>query len=178
MEKDIERILLTEEDIQQKIKELANIISEDYKGKKPIMICILKGAAIFMTNLITKISIPLEIDFLSVSSYGKSTTSSGVVKIRKDIDSDINKRHIIIVEDILDSGLTLKYIGEYLLKHNPLSIRTCVLLDKPKAHKTKIKIDYIGFEVGNEFLVGFGLDYAEKYRNLPYIGILKKEIYS
>ena len=124
------------------------------------------------------IHLPLEIDFFSLSSYGKSTTSSGIVKIRKDIDTDVFNKHVLIVEDIVDSGLTLHYIFDYLKKHKPASVKICALLDKPEAHKIDIKLDYLGYEIGNEFVVGYGLDYAEKYRNLSYIGILKKEIYS
>ena len=142
------------------------------------MICILRGAVLFLSDLIKNIDEPVEIDFLSLSSYGDSTQSSGIIRIRKDIDSNIHNRHVIIVEDIVDSGLTLQYIHDYLMKHKPISVKTCVLLDKPVAHKIEMKLDYIGFEIGNEFVVGYGLDYAEKYRNLPYIGILKKEKYS
>lgn len=178
MEKDILKILLSEEQIQKKVYELGKQISEEYKGKNPIMICILRGAVFFLTDLLKNISEPLEIDFLSLSSYGTSTKSSGVVKIRKDIDTDILNRHVIIVEDIVDSGLTLKYIYDYLEKHNPASVKICVLLDKPQAHEIDIKIDFLGFEIENDFVVGYGLDYSEKYRNLSYIGILKEEIYS
>lgn len=177
MRKDIERIIISEDQIFEKVKEIGNQIKEDFEGKNPVILGILRGGAIFMCDLIRHINIPLEIDFFSVSSYGSSTQSSGVVKIRKDIDTDIFNRPVIIVEDIVDTGLTLKYIYDYLIKHKPSSVKICALLDKPKAHKTDIKIDYVGFEVGNEFVVGYGLDYAEKYRNLPYIGILKKEIY-
>lgn len=178
MRQDIEKIIISEEDIKVKIKELGEKIATDFAGKCPIIIGILKGGIIFMADLVRAVNIPLEIEFLSVSSYGASTQSSGVVKIRKDIDADIQDRHVIIVEDIVDTGLTLQYIYDYLYKHKPKSLHICSLLDKPEAHKTDLKIDYVGFEVGNEFVVGYGLDYAEKYRNLPYIGILKKEIYS
>ncbi|MFC1888115.1 hypoxanthine phosphoribosyltransferase [Candidatus Cloacimonadota bacterium] len=178
MRQDLEKIIISETDLQQKIKELGAQITSDYKDENPIFICILRGGVMFMTDLIKEIDTPLEIDFMSVSSYGRSTTSSGVVRIRKDIDTDIQNRHVIIVEDIVDSGLTLDYISQYLKNHNPLSVSICTLLDKPEAHKLEIDIDYIGFKIGNDFVVGYGLDYAEKYRNLPYIGILKKEIYS
>ena len=177
MNNDILEILVSEQQLQEKIAELGKMISLDYEGRFPIVICILKGAVIFLSDLIRQISIPVEIDFLSLSSYGDSTRSSGVVKIKKDIDCDIQGRHVIIAEDIVDSGLTLKYIETYFEQHQPASIRICALLDKPAAHKTDLSIDYVGFEVGNEFVVGYGLDYAQKYRNLPYIGILKKEIY-
>ncbi|MCK4311867.1 MAG: hypoxanthine phosphoribosyltransferase [Candidatus Cloacimonetes bacterium] len=178
MKTDIAEVLLDEQTIQNKVMELGKKISEDYKDKNPVMVCILKGGVIFLTNLIKNISIPLELDFMSLSSYGDTTKSSGVVKIKKDIDVDITGRHVIIIEDIVDSGLTLKYINEYFKRHKPASVKICALLDKPGAHKTDIHIDYKGFDVGNEFVVGYGLDYAQKYRNLPYIGILKKEIYS
>jgi hypoxanthine phosphoribosyltransferase len=178
MNKDLQRILLTEEEIARRVKEIGDEISVKYAGKNPVIVCILRGAVIFLSDLMRSISIPLEIDFFSLSSYGASTKSSGVVKIRKDIDKDIANRPVIIVEDIVDSGLTLHYIKEYLKNHKPESIEICALLDKPEAHKTDLLIDYIGFKISNEFVVGYGLDYAEKYRNIPYIGVLKKEIYS
>ncbi len=178
MKKDLQKILFDEETLHHKIKELGKKITRDYSRKNPVMICILRGAVIFLSDLIKNIEEPVEIDFLSLSSYGDSTRSSGIVRIRKDIDTNIQNRHVIVVEDIVDSGLTLQYIHDYLMKHKPVSVKTCVLLDKPGAHEIEIKLDYVGFEVGNEFVVGYGLDYAEKYRNLPYIGILKKEKYS
>jgi hypoxanthine phosphoribosyltransferase len=178
MRNDIEKILKTEKEIQEKIKQLGEQISKDYEGKNPILICILKGGIVFLSDLMRNISIKVELDFMALSSYGNSTKSSGVVKIKKDIDADISNRYVIIVEDIVDSGLTLKYLDEYFMQHNPTSVKICTLLDKPKAHKIDLKIDYVGFEIENEFVVGYGLDYAQKYRNLPYIGILKKEIYS
>jgi hypoxanthine phosphoribosyltransferase len=130
-----------------------------------------------LADLVRSISIPVEVDFLAISSYGAGTSSSGVVKIRKDIDLDISGRDVIVVEDIVDSGLSLQYIKDYLWQHKPSSLRTCVLLDKPEAHKIEVHFDYVGFEVQNEFVVGYGLDFAETYRNLPYIGILKEELY-
>lgn len=178
MRNDIEKILITEAEIQEKIKQLGEQISKDYKGKKPVLICILKGGFVFLSDLMMHISTHVELDFMSLSSYGDSTKSSGVVKIKKDIDVDISNRDVIIIEDIVDTGLTLKYIDDYFMQHKPASVKICALLDKPKAHQIDMKIDYVGFEVGNEFVVGYGLDYAQKYRNLPYIGILKKEIYS
>lgn len=178
MKNDLEKIILTENEILNKVHEIADKINHDYKDREPVIITILRGAMLFSADLIKKIELKLELDFMAVSSYGDSTESSGVVKIKKDIDTDISNRDVILVEDIIDTGLTLKYISEYLRKHNPKSIAICSLLDKPKAHKIDIWIDYVGFEVGNEFVVGYGLDFAQKYRNLPYIGILKKEIYS
>ena len=178
MRNDIEKILITETELQEKVKQLGEQISKDYEGKNPVLICILKGGIVFLSDLMKNITTHVQLDFMSLSSYGDSTKSSGVVKIKKDIDADILNRDVIIVEDIVDSGLTLKYLDDYFVQHNPASVKICTLLDKPKAHKINLKIDYVGFEVGNEFVVGYGLDYAQKYRNLPYIGILKKEIYS
>lgn len=178
MNSNLSAILIDEQTIQKRIKEIGTELSKEYEEKNPIFIAILKGAVVFLTDLIRAVTIPMELEFMGVSSYGNSTTSSGVVKIRKDIDTDVSGRHVIIVEDIVDSGLSLQYIKDYVGKHNPASIVTCVLLDKPKAHKIGIEIEYACFEIGNEFVVGYGLDYAERYRNLPYIGILKEEVYS
>lgn len=178
MKNDLARILFDEATIQKRVKELGEQISKDYKGIVPVMICILKGGVIFLTDLIKNVSIPVELDFMALSSYGDTTKSSGVVKIKKDIDIDITGRHAIIIEDIVDSGLTLQYLSDYFKQHKTASTKICALLDKPKAHKTEIHIDYLGFKIGNEFVVGYGLDYAQKYRNLPYIGILKEEIYT
>jgi len=175
--KDISAVLYDEQAIKTRIQTLGDQISKDYEGKIPVFVCILKGSLIFLSDLIRCVTIPLEIDSMAVSSYGTSHVSSGVVRIKKDIDLDIFERDVIIVEDIVDSGLSLQYIKEYLAKHDPLSVKVCVFLDKPKAHKVPVDIDYCGFEIGNEFVVGYGLDYGENYRNLPYIGILKEEIY-
>ena len=171
----ISAILLDEEKIQKRICELAACISKDYEGKNPVIISVLKGSFIFLADLVRTFTIPVEIDFLAVSSYGSSTRSSGVVRIKKDFDVDVSGRDVMIVEDIVDSGLSLKYIVDYINHHGASSVKTCVLLDKPAAHKDEIKIDYLGFEIGNDFVVGYGLDYAEKYRNLPYVAILKEE---
>ncbi len=178
MNSDIATVLFNEGTIEKKIRELGHQLSIDYEGKEPVVIGILNGAVVFMTDIIRNIRTSLTIDFLSLSSYGSGTKSSGIVKIRKDIDTNLENRHVIVIEDIVDTGLSLKYLLEYLNKHKPASLKTCILLDKPKAHKVDIHIDYKGFEIGNEFVVGYGLDFDEKYRNLPYIGILKKEIYS
>lgn len=178
MKNDLSKILIDSENLQNKIREIGEQISIDYEDKNLVLICILRGAVMFLSDLLKNISIPVTIDFLSVSSYGQSTESSGVVKIRKDIDTDISNCHVIVVEDIVDSGLTLKYIHDYLKQHQPASVKTCALLDKSEAHQISLNIDYSGFQIGNDFVVGFGLDYAEKYRNLPYIGVLKKEIYT
>ncbi|HNT52283.1 MAG TPA: hypoxanthine phosphoribosyltransferase [Candidatus Syntrophosphaera sp.] len=175
---DLSAVLLDEYQIQTRVREIGMQVAAEYKDKTPVMLGILKGGVVFLADLIRSITIPVELDFMAISSYGSSTSSSGVVKIRKDIDVDIRDRDVIIVEDIVDSGLSLQYIRDYVLKHAPASLKTCVLLDKPAAHKLEVSFDYVGFEIGNEFVVGYGLDYNEQYRNLPYIGILKEEIYT
>ncbi|HNW23885.1 MAG TPA: hypoxanthine phosphoribosyltransferase [Candidatus Cloacimonas sp.] len=174
---DISAVLFDEYKIQTRIHELGLEISNGYRGSIPVLIGILKGGFIFLADLARSITIPIEVDFLAISSYGSNTSSSGVVKIRKDIDIDISGRDVIVIEDIVDTGLSLAYIKDYLCQHKPASLKTCVLLDKPDAHKTDVTFDYIGFSIKNEFVVGYGLDYAEKYRNLPFIGILKEELY-
>jgi hypoxanthine phosphoribosyltransferase len=175
---DIQEILYSEEQIQGKIKELGDIISRDYEGRNPLVICVLKGAFIFMADLVKNVTVPLEIDFMAVSSYGQSTKSSGVVKIIKDLDVPVEGRHILIVEDIIDSGLTLSYLIDVLERRNALSISVVALFNKPARRTVELEPDYSGYELPDEFVVGYGLDYAEKYRNLPFIGILKPEIYS
>lgn len=177
MKNDIEKILISEQEIQKKVKELATQISRDYKGRVPILISILKGGVVFLSDLMRYIDITVEIEFLGIASYGSSSKSSGVVKITKDCNYDISGRNVIIVEDIVDSGLSLQYIVNLLKGKKPRSIKICVLLDKLGAHSQDIKMDYKGFTVPNVFIVGYGLDYNERYRNLPYIGVLKKEIY-
>ncbi len=178
MIQDISAIMFDERQIHARIKELGEQISKDYCGKYPVLICILKGASTFMADLIRAITIPVEIDFMAISSYGDSRKSSGVVQIKKDVDVNLQDRDVIIVEDIVDTGLSLQYIKDYIGKHQPSSVATCVLLDKPSGHKIEVPVEYIGFTVANEFVVGYGLDYAQKYRNLPFIGILKEEVYS
>ncbi len=175
---DISAVLFDEYKIQARIRELGQMITTEFNGANPVLVGILKGGFIFLADLVRSISIPVQIDFLAISSYGSGTVSSGVVKIHKDLDIDVRGRDVIIVEDIVDSGLSLQYIKEYIQKHQPHSVKICVLLDKPAAHKIDVSFDYIGFEIGNEFVVGYGLDFNEKYRNLPYIGILKEEVYS
>lgn len=179
MEKDIAKVLLSEEQLQTRIREMGAQIAEDYREKNPTMVCILKGAVMFYTDLLRATPIPLTMDFMAVSSYGKGTKSSGEVEIRKDLSSSIEGKHVIIVEDIVDSGFTLSYLTRMLESRGAKSIKLCTLLDKPsrRAPGITLQADYAGFEVGNEFVVGYGLDYAEKYRNLPYIGILKPEVY-
>lgn len=178
MKDSIKSILIDEESLQLKIKELGEQITKDYQGKELLVICILKGAVMFVSDLIKRIDLPLEIDFMAISSYGNSTKSSGVVRIIKDLNEEINGKHILIVEDIIDSGLTLSYLIDNLKSREPASVAICTLLDKPDNRKTDIDIVYTGFVVPDEFVVGYGLDYAEKYRNLPFIAVLKEEVYT
>ena len=178
MLKDIDRILISEEELSKIVKELGAKITEDYKDKNLLLVSILKGSVTFMGDLMREINIPCNIDFMAVSSYGSGTKSSGVVKIIKDLDSSIEGKVLLIVEDILDSGRTLNYIKEILLARNPKSIRICTLFDKPERRDVDLYADYIGSKVPNEFIVGYGLDYNEYYRNLPYIGVLKESVYS
>jgi hypoxanthine phosphoribosyltransferase len=173
---DIKEILITEEEIKNKLKELGEKITKDYRDKKDVLLVgVLKGAVLFIADLIRHIDLPVQVDFMAVSSYGASTESSGVVRILKDLDENIEGRNILIVEDIIDSGLTLSYLYNMLKSRKPASIKICALLDKPSRRKVKIKVDYLGFEIPDYFVVGYGLDYNEKYRNLPFIGILKEE---
>lgn len=177
MRQDIQEVLFTEAELSERISELGEQITADYEGKSLIVVGILKGSNIFTSDLVRKINLPLKMDFMAVSSYGSATESTGVVKILKDLDRDIEGEHVLIVEDIVDSGLTLKYLKEILLTRNPASVRICTLLDKPARRKENIKPDYLGYEVPDEFIVGYGIDYAERYRNLPFVGILKREVY-
>lgn len=178
MTQDILQVLISEEKLQAKVEEIGRRISEDYRGRKLLMVSVLKGSIVFMADLMRAVTVPAEIDFMSVSSYGKGSKTSGVVKILKDLDIDLHGLDLLIVEDILDSGLTLDYIRNMLMDRKPNSIRICTLLDKPKRRRANITADYKGFEIPDEFVVGYGLDYAELYRNLPYIGVLKPEVYS
>lgn len=177
MHEDIAKVLLDADTIQRRVRELGEQLSRDYADKNPVLICILKGAAIFMADLVRHISVPVRMDFMAISSYGSGVRTSGVVRILKDLDSSIERQHVLIVEDIVDSGLTLSYLLDNLQSRQPASLRTCVLLDKPGQRRVPLKADYVGFEIPDEFVVGYGLDYAEKYRNLPYIGVLKPELY-
>lgn len=175
---DIKEILYTEEQLKDVTRELGKKISEDYQGKELILVGILKGSILFMADLIRAITIPCTMDFMAVSSYGSSSESSGIVRILKDLDFVIENKNVLIVEDIIDSGTTLSYLIDYLKRRNPQSLEITCLLNKPDRRKVDISVKYTGFEVPDFFLVGYGLDYAEKYRNLPYIGILKEEIYT
>lgn len=177
MRRDIERILISEEEIQQKVSEMGKKISDDFRDKDPLFVGVLKGCFIFMADLMRYVDIRCSMDFMAVSSYS-GTSSTGAVKINKDLSEDIEGRHIIIVEDILDSGVTLSYLKQYLLVRKPASISIATLMDKPARRKADIYADYSCFEIPDAFVVGYGLDYNERYRNLPYIGVLKPEIYS
>ena len=178
MNQDIEKVLYSEEQLQEKIKELGKELTDEYKDRFPLAIGVLKGAMPFMGDLIKRMDTYLELDFMDVSSYGNSTVSSGEVKILKDLDTSVEGRDILIIEYIIDSGLTLSYLVELFRYRKAKTIKIVTLLDKPTGRKANIKADYVGFIVPDEFVVGYGLDYAEKYRNLPYIGVLKPEIYT
>lgn len=177
MKEDIKTILINEEQIEQKVSEIAKKISSDYAGKNLVLIGILKGSVIFMSDLMKKIDIPCKMDFMSVSSYGNSTKSSGVVRIIKDLDFQIEGKDLLIVEDIVDSGITLKYLMGYLNAKKPASINIACFLSKPERREVEIDVKYLGFEIPDYFVVGYGLDFAENYRNLPYVGVLKEELY-
>ena len=177
MQKDIERVLISEEEIQQKVSEMGKKISDDFRDKDPLFVGVLKGCFIFMADLMRYVDIHCAMDFMAVSSYS-GTSSTGAVKINKDLSEDIEGRHVIIVEDILDSGITLSYLKQYLMVRKPASISIATLMDKPARRKADIYADYSCFEIPDAFVVGYGLDYNERYRNLPYIGVLKPEIYS
>lgn len=170
------RVMYNEEEVDAKIRELGERISHDYEGKALHMICVLKGGVYFMCELSKRVTVPVSLDFMSVSSYGDDTKSSGVVKILKDLDQSLEGKHVLVVEDIIDSGRTLSYLMEILKQRNPASLKLCTLLDKPERRVVKdISVDYCAFEIPDEFVVGYGLDYAQKYRNLPYIGVVESE---
>jgi hypoxanthine phosphoribosyltransferase len=178
MESGIQEILLTEEQIQQKVKELGQQLSKDYEGRNPLIICVLKGSFVFTGDLIKRMNIPIEIDFIALSSYGEGTQSSGKVRVMKDLDVSVEGRDVLVVEDIIDSGLTMSYFTDVLKRRDASTVKVVTLLDKPERRKVDMKADYSGFTIPDAFVVGYGLDYAEKFRNLPYIGILKPEVYS
>src|SRR6056297_3132152 len=177
LEKVTKEIMISEDEIKNKVKELGEKITDDYRGRDLVVICVLKGAIMFVSDLIKEIKIPLAIDFMAVSSYGNSTKSSGVVRIIKDLDQSIEGKDVLIVEDIIDSGLTLSYLLDNLKSRDPNSMEICTLLDKPANREADVDTKYVGFEIKDEFVVGYGLDYAEKFRNIPYIFVLKEEIY-
>ena len=178
MLQDIERVLLSEEQLRQRVRELGEEISKEYAGKEILMIGVLRGAVMFLADLARAITVPVMIDFMAVSSYGTSTSSSGIVRILKDLDEEVAGKNVLIVEDIIDSGLTLSYLVDNIKSRQPASVRICTLLNKPERRKVDLEVNYNGFVVPDEFVVGYGLDYAEKYRNVPFIGILKPAIYA
>ncbi len=178
MERDIEKVLISEEEIKKIVSDLGARISEDYKDKNLLMVSVLKGSVVFMADLMRAVTIPCRIDFMSVSSYGSGAKTSGVVKIIKDLDLNLEGYDLLVVEDILDSGKTLDYLLKVLKQRNPASIRICTFLDKPERRQVNLFADYSGTTVPDEFVVGYGLDYDEKYRNLPYVGALKRSVYS
>lgn len=178
MEKNIQKVLLSEAQIQEKVMELAGLLTEEYADKNPVFVGVLKGVVIFFADMVRKMNFPCEIDFMCISSYGGTNTTGNVV-VKKDISADIKGRHVVILEDIYDTGNSLTFVRDYLLSKEPASLKICTLLDKPERRKPGItlKPEYVGFTIPNEFVVGYGLDFNEQYRNLPYIGILKPEAY-
>ena len=177
MNNDIERVLYSREDIHQVAQKLGKELTTAYAGKNPLIICVLKGAVLFTTDIIREMDIYADLDFINLSSYGNETISSGEVQLTKDLDADVTGRDVLVIEDIIDTGRTLKFLVDLLKRRDVNSVKVCTLLDKPAGRLVDIKADYIGFEVPNEFVVGYGLDYAERYRNLPYVGILKPAIF-
>ena len=177
MRDDIDRVLLSQEEIQQRVREMGAQIAADYAGKEPLFVGVLKGCSMFMADLIRCVDLPCSMDFMVVSSYGAGVNTSGAVKIIKDLSQDIEGRDVVIVEDILDTGVTLSYLTRYLLNRKPASVTIATFLDKPERRRADVQARYIGFTVPDAFVVGYGLDYAEKYRNLPYVGILKPSVY-
>jgi hypoxanthine phosphoribosyltransferase len=175
---DIAEVLVSEQEIQDKIAQLAKAIDEDYRGKELLLVGVLKGAVMVMADLARALETPVSMEFMAVSSYGSSTSSSGVVRILKDLDREIEGRHVLVVEDIIDSGLTLNWLLRNMRSRNPASVEVCALLRKPEAAKVDVQVKYVGFDIPSEFVVGYGLDYAERYRDLPFVGLLKPEVYA
>ena len=175
---DVKEVLIPSSDIQEKVRELGERITEDYRGERPLLVGVLRGAVIVLGDLMRKIDLPCEIDFMDISSYGTGTSSSGVVRILKDLEEDITGRHVLVVEDIIDTGLTLSYLKRSLHARKPASLEICALLSKPSRRRAELDVRYLGFEVPDEFVVGYGLDYAGAYRNLPDICILKPEVFA
>lgn len=180
MIQDIKEVLLTKEQIQEKVKELAGILSKEYAGKDPIFVGVLKGVVMFFADMVRAIDTPCQIDFMWISSYGSGSNSSGKMDVKRDVSADLKGRHVVILEDIFDTGNSLDFTYKHLLSKEPASLKICTLLDKPERRNPAVtlKPDYVGFVIPNEFVVGYGLDYNEHYRNLPYVGILKPEVYS
>lgn len=177
VEQDISKVLISSEEIHKRVKEMGAQISRDYQGKELVGVCILRGCVVFFSDLMRAISIPMSIDFLAVSSYGSSSVSRGSVKIKYDMEDDIQNKHVLIVEDIIDTGYTLNRLTEMLQARNPKSIEICCLLNKPDRRKVDVPVKYVGFDIPDEFVVGYGLDYASKYRNYDCVGVLKREVY-
>ena len=177
LDNDVERVLFSEEELKNRVAEIAAQIDKDYAGKEPVLISVLRGSFVFMADLVRQIHVPCTVDFMAVSSYGAGTSSSGQVKIVKDLSEQIEGKDLIVVEDILDSGNTLSYLLKLLQARKPASVRLCTLLDKPSRRVKEVELHYAGFSIPDYFVVGYGLDYAEKYRNLPYIGVLKPSVY-
>ena len=177
MHRDVDSIMITEEQLKKRVAEIAKQLDEEYEGKTPLMVGILKGSVMFYADLLREMKIPVEMDFMAISSYGADSKSSGEVKLIKDLDRKIEGKHVIIVEDIIDSGYTLSYLKRMLYSRKPESVKICALLDKYARRVVPIEADYKGFDIEDEFVIGDGLDYAERYRNLPYIGILKRSVY-
>ncbi len=178
MEEDVGEVLITSKEIREKTAELARQITADYQGQDPLLVCILKGGLMFLADLMRQIDLPLEIDFMAVSSYGDDTESSGVVRILMDLETNIQRRNVLLVEDIIDTGRTLNYITQNLRTRHPASLKICTLLNKTARRVLDIPLDYVGFEIPDRFVIGYGLDYGEIYRNLPFVGVLKPELYS
>ena len=176
LEMGVEDVLIDHESLQQRIRELGEELSEDYAGRDLLLVGVLKGAVFFMADLMRRISVPCEIDFMAISSYGASTDSSGIVRILKDLDINIEGRHVLIVEDIIDSGLTLSYLVRTLEAREPASLEVCALMTKPERRQIDVDVRYVGFEIPNRFVIGYGLDFAERYRNLPYVGVLHPDL--
>jgi hypoxanthine phosphoribosyltransferase len=175
---DVKEVLITSREIEEKVREIGARITEDYRGENPLLVGVLRGAVVVMSDLMRNIDLQCELDFMDISSYGSGTSSSGVVRILKDLEEDITDRHVLIVEDIIDTGLTLSYLRRSLLARGPASLEICALLSKPARRRTDLDVRYLGFEVPDEFVVGYGLDYAGAYRNLPDICILKPEVFA
>ena len=177
LEQDVEKVSISEEELKRRITEMGRQITQEYHAEPLTIVGILKGASIFFADLARSIDLPLQMDFMSVSSYGTEATSSGVVKIIKDLDADVTGRHILLVEDIIDTGITLAYLRDYLSNRGAKSVKICTLLDKPSRREKAVQVDYIGFTMPDEFIIGYGIDYAENYRNLPYVASLKRSVY-
>jgi hypoxanthine phosphoribosyltransferase len=177
-EADVQSVLITEDEIRRKVAEMAQQISRDYEGKEVILVGVLVGAVVFLADLLRAMEVPVSVDFVAISSYGKDTRSSGVVRILKDLDINIESKHVLIVEDIVDTGLTLKYLVDNLSARSPATLRVCALLDKPSRRKIPVTIHYLGFTVPDKFVIGYGLDFDQRYRNLPFVGVLRPEIYA